>query len=98
MTVPKEVTGNHGVVGFGRGHKGELWLAQAGKASPPVHVAFLAKTRAEVEAFHKAALAAGGRDNGGPGMRPHYHKDYYGAFVLDPDGNNIEAVCHDPAG
>jgi catechol 2,3-dioxygenase-like lactoylglutathione lyase family enzyme len=61
------------------------------------HIAFTAADRATVEAFHRAALAAGGRDNGGPGLRPQYHADYYGAFVLDPDGNNIEAVCHTPA-
>ena len=60
------------------------------------HVAFRAKTRAEVDAFHEAALAAGGRDNGGPGLRPHYGPDYYAAFVFDPDGINLEAVCHAP--
>ncbi len=57
-----------------------------------------AKSRADVDAFHAAALAAGGRDNGAPGPRPHYHANYYGAFVLDPDGHNIEAVCHAPEG
>jgi predicted lactoylglutathione lyase len=61
-----------------------------------MHVAFVAKTRADVDAFHAAALAAGGTDNGAPGLRPHYHPDYYGAFVIDPDGHNIEAVCHAP--
>jgi catechol 2,3-dioxygenase-like lactoylglutathione lyase family enzyme len=61
-----------------------------------VHIAFRAADRATVDAFHKAAIAAGGTDNGAPGMRPHYHQDYYGAFVLDPDGNNVEAVCHAP--
>ena len=60
------------------------------------HVAFSAPDRATVAAFHRAALAAGGTDNGPPGLRPHYHANYYGAFVLDPDGNNIEAVCHLP--
>ena len=64
---------------------------------PPVHVAFRAESRAQVDAFHKAAMAAGGRDNGPPGLRPHYHANYYGAFVLDPDGHNVEAVCHAPA-
>jgi predicted lactoylglutathione lyase len=59
-----------------------------------VHVAFVAGNRKTVEAFHAAALEAGGKDNGAPGLRPHYHADYFGAFVLDPDGNNIEAVCH----
>ena len=61
-----------------------------------VHVAFRADNRAEVDAFHEAAMAAGGRDNGAPGLRPHYHPNYYGAFVLDPDGYNVEAVCHRP--
>jgi predicted lactoylglutathione lyase len=59
-------------------------------------VAFSAASRAAVDAFHEAALAAGGRDNGGPGLRPQYHADYYAAFILDPDGYNIEAVCHLP--
>jgi len=62
-----------------------------------VHVAFTAGDRTSVDAFYKAALAAGATDNGGPGLRPHYHPDYYGAFVRDPDGHNIEAVCHAPA-
>jgi catechol 2,3-dioxygenase-like lactoylglutathione lyase family enzyme len=72
-----------------------FWIG-AGPAGGPAHVAFAAATRAEVRAFHAAALAAGGRDNGPPGVRAHYHPTYYGAFVLDPDGNNIEAVCHAP--
>jgi predicted lactoylglutathione lyase len=62
-----------------------------------VHIAFRARSRAEVDAFHRAALAAGGSDNGGPGIRPQYHLNYYGAFILDPDGYNIEAVYHRPA-
>jgi predicted lactoylglutathione lyase len=62
-----------------------------------LHIAFTAKTRADVDAFHRAALAMGGRDNGKPGLRPHYHEHYYAAFVLDLDGHNIEAVCHVPA-
>jgi catechol 2,3-dioxygenase-like lactoylglutathione lyase family enzyme len=65
-----------------------------GEPGYPLHVAFAAEDRATVEAFHEVAVAAGGRDNGGPGLRPEYHPSYYGAFVLDPDGNNIEAVCH----
>jgi catechol 2,3-dioxygenase-like lactoylglutathione lyase family enzyme len=72
---------------------GDFWIAQ-GTPTPSVHVAFNAASRAEVDAFYKAALAAGGRDNGPPGLRPQYHANYYGAFVLDPDGYNIEAVCH----
>ena len=63
-----------------------------------MHVAFSAPDRATVDAFHAAALAAGGRDNGAPGLRPRYHADYYGAYVLDPDGHNVEAVCHSPDG
>ena len=62
-----------------------------------VHVAFAALSRAAVDAFYRAGVAAGGKDNGPPGLRPHYHANYYGAFVLDPDGHNIEAVCHAPA-
>lgn len=61
------------------------------------HIAFPASSRPAVDAFHKAALAAGARDNGAPGLRPHYHPDYYGAFVFDPDGYHLEAVCHAPA-
>ena len=67
-----------------------------GGIEKPLHVAFQTRDRASVDAFHKAALAAGGRDNGAPGLRPHYHPNYYGAFVFDPDGHNIEAVCHAP--
>jgi catechol 2,3-dioxygenase-like lactoylglutathione lyase family enzyme len=71
----------------------DFWIGQ-GPVSEAVHIAFTSESRATVDAFHQAALAAGGRDNGGPGLRPHYHSTYYGAFVLDPDGNNVEAVCH----
>lgn len=73
-----------------------LWLSQ-GPAVAPVHVALAARQRSAVDAFHHAALEAGGRDNGLPGLRPDYHAQYYGAFVFDPDGNNVEAVCHTPA-
>jgi catechol 2,3-dioxygenase-like lactoylglutathione lyase family enzyme len=102
MEVPGEVTGHHAAVGFGETttHKPDFWLADEDAASiktmPKIHVAFAAKTRAAVDAFHAAAMAAGGTDNGAPGLRPHYHPNYYGAFVLDPDGHNIEAVCHTP--
>lgn len=82
--------------GFGVPPKPDFWLAQGAPQLPPVHVAFRAETRAQVHAFHAAAVAAGGQDNGIPGLRPHYHANYYGAFVLDADGNNIEAVCHKP--
>ena len=74
-----------------------FWIGQAeGQPSARAHVAFSAADRAVVDAFYRAALAAGGRDNGAPGLRPQYHPDYYGAFVLDLEGNNIEAVCHTP--
>jgi catechol 2,3-dioxygenase-like lactoylglutathione lyase family enzyme len=69
---------------------------QAGCGGPQLHVAFVGENRAAVDAFHRAALAVGARDNGPPGLRPEYHANYYGAFVLDPDGHNIEAVCHKP--
>jgi catechol 2,3-dioxygenase-like lactoylglutathione lyase family enzyme len=82
------------VAGLGVGGKPDLWLA-AGKPTDKIHVAFRAKGRAEVRAFYEAALAAGGKDNGPPGIRAMYHPDYYGAFVHDPDGHNIEAVCHE---
>jgi catechol 2,3-dioxygenase-like lactoylglutathione lyase family enzyme len=83
-----------GGVGLGRGGKPSLWLIQGEPPVSPLHIAFSARNRAEVDAFHAAALAAGGKDNGGPGLRPHYHPNYYGAFAIDPDGHNIEAVCH----
>jgi len=73
----------------------EDFAISEGEPSGPLHIAFLAAGRAEVDAFHAAALAAGGRDNGAPGLRAHYHPGYYGAYVLDPDGNNVEAVFHD---
>jgi catechol 2,3-dioxygenase-like lactoylglutathione lyase family enzyme len=89
--------------GFGKGGKPELWIG-AGKTEfqteeqvrtiTPIHVALGAKSRADVDAFYKAAIAAGGKDNGAPGVREHYHPGYYGAFVLDPDGHNLEAVHH----
>jgi catechol 2,3-dioxygenase-like lactoylglutathione lyase family enzyme len=82
--------------GFGRDGKADFWIGGEGGLAKAVHVAILANDRAVVDAFYAAAIAAGGRDNGPPGIRAHYHPDYYGAFVLDPDGHNIEAVCHKP--
>jgi len=76
--------------------KPEFWFGSHGKPPGSIHLAFAAADRAQVRAFHAAALAAGGRDNGGPGVRAQYHPDYYGAFVFDPDGHNVEAVCHRP--
>jgi catechol 2,3-dioxygenase-like lactoylglutathione lyase family enzyme len=81
--------------GFGDARKPWFWIHQREPFGTGTHVAFTCERRETVDAFHEAALAAGGRDNGGPGLRPEYHPKYYGAFVLDPDGNNIEAVCHD---
>jgi catechol 2,3-dioxygenase-like lactoylglutathione lyase family enzyme len=95
MEVPTEFTGGAVVLGMGA-DKPDFWLHQGTPQKPRVHVAFRAENHAQVEAFYKAALAAGGTDNGPPGPRPHYHEHYYGAFVLDPDGHNIEACCHDP--
>ena len=82
--------------GLGAGGKPDFWIGGEGGLNHPVHIALAAKDRATVDAFYKAAIAAGGRDNGPPGIRAHYHPTYYGAFVLDPDGHNIEAVCHAP--
>ena len=89
--------GGQPAAGFGSGGKPDLWIGEQGKLDKPVHVAIVAGDRPTVDAFYRAALAAGGKDNGAPGLRPHYHPNYYGAFVLDPDGHNIEAVCHAPA-
>jgi catechol 2,3-dioxygenase-like lactoylglutathione lyase family enzyme len=83
-----------GVVAFGREGRPQLWFNEKQDGPTGVHIALTAETRAEVDAFHKAALAAGGKDNGPPGLRPQYHPNYYGAFVIDPDGHNLEAVCH----
>jgi catechol 2,3-dioxygenase-like lactoylglutathione lyase family enzyme len=80
--------------GFGVGGKPDFWIG-AGKGGTPTHVAFRAERRSVVKAFYDAAIAAGGKDNGPPGTRPQYHEHYYGAFVHDPDGHNVEAVCHD---
>ena len=81
--------------GFGRDGKPDFWI-RPGESSGPIHVAISASDRAIVDAFHRAALDAGAKDNGAPGLRPEYHPTYYGAFVVDPDGNNVEAVCHQP--
>ena len=96
MEFQKSMTGSVDTAGFGRKGKPFFWLANAGKTTPHIHLAFRAENRAQVKAFYDAAIAAGGRDNGGPGLREIYHPKYYGAFVLDADGNNIEAVSHGP--
>lgn len=86
----------HGWIGFGPPGKPLFWFHQADAPATPIHVAFVAPNRAAVDAFHAAAIAAGAMDNGAPGLRELYHRDYYGAFVRDPDGNNVEAVSHRP--
>jgi catechol 2,3-dioxygenase-like lactoylglutathione lyase family enzyme len=96
MEFPKAVTGNVDVAGLGANGKPLFWLADAGKTTPRIHIAFAANSRAEVDAFYQAAIAAGGKDNGTPGIRAMYHPTCYGAFVLDADGHNVEAVCHKP--
>lgn len=97
MEVTPEQTGGDAHAGFGEGRKPYFWISTGAKPKGGQHVAFAAPDRKSVDAFYAAAIATGGRDNGKPGLRPVYHPDYYGAFVLDPDGNNIEAVCHSPA-
>jgi len=86
----------HRAGGFGIGNKPDFWIGGEGGLNGSLHIAIAASSREAVDAFHRAALTAGGRDNGAPGLRPHYHPNYYAAFVLDPDGHNIEAVCHLP--
>lgn len=82
--------------GFGANGKPEFWIGTGETTQGSLHIALAARSRRDVEAFHVAALAAGAQDNGAPGLRTLYHPNYYGAFVLDPDGHNIEAVCHSP--
>ena len=97
MNVPKEESGAaNDFTGFGADGKPFFWIGQ-GVAPQGMHLCFTAQTRAAVDAFYKAALAAGARDNGPPGIRAHYHPNYYGAFVIDLNGVNLEAVCHKPA-
>jgi len=97
MEVGPEQSASHvHACGFGKGGKPEFWIGSDGKTTPPAHIAFVVDSRAEVRAFYDAALRAGARDNGAPGLRPQYHPSYYGAFVLDLDGHNVEAVCHKP--
>jgi catechol 2,3-dioxygenase-like lactoylglutathione lyase family enzyme len=93
--TPEESGGYHGL-GYGRDGKPSFWLSNMGPRGAEMHIAFVARNRAEVDAFYAAAIAAGGTDHGAPGLRTHYHSNYYGAFVLDPDGINVEAVCHLP--
>jgi catechol 2,3-dioxygenase-like lactoylglutathione lyase family enzyme len=97
LEVPAALTGRYDAAGFGVAPKPDFWVGGGGPNVPPIHIAFRVASRAIVDAFYAAAIAAGGKDNGGPGLRPHYHPNYYGAFVLDPDGHSIEAVCHESA-
>lgn len=100
--TPDQAGGYHGI-GYGVASKPFFWLSTDSRRPPPygergdgVHIAFEAKTRAAVDAFYEAAMGQGGRNNGLPGIRPHYHAAYYAAFVIDPDGVNVEAVCQKP--
>jgi len=81
---------------FGPEGQSQFWVIEVLKPYSPRHVAFVARDRQSVAEFHQAGLAAGGQDNGAPGLRPIYHEHYYGSFLTDPDGNNVEAVCHTP--
>jgi catechol 2,3-dioxygenase-like lactoylglutathione lyase family enzyme len=96
MDITKEQTGGYEGTGFGPPGRPQLWIGNGEGRGGSTHIAFTANSRAAVDAFYQAAIATGGRDNGAPGLRPHYHANYYGAFVFDPDGHNIEAVCHQP--
>lgn len=95
LEIPATVTGHADVAGFGEPPKPDFWISGGTPNRPAIHVSFRVSSRAMVDAFYAAAIAAGGIDNGPPGLRPHYHPNYYGAFILDPDGHNIEAVCHE---
>ena len=94
MEFPEGTIGPFAAAGLGTEGKPFFWISTGEKTTPHLHVAFRVETREQVDAFYAAAMEAGGTDNGPPGLRLHYHANYYGAFVLDPDGHNIEAVCH----
>jgi catechol 2,3-dioxygenase-like lactoylglutathione lyase family enzyme len=96
MEVSSKETNGKNHAGFGSGKRPQFWIGTGTPIKGQVHFAFLAKSRDAVREFYDAAMKAGGKDNGAPGLRPHYHENYFGAFVLDPDGHNIEAVCHTP--
>jgi catechol 2,3-dioxygenase-like lactoylglutathione lyase family enzyme len=85
-----------GWVMLGRSSRPQFWIGSFGSSPGPIHLAFAAENREQVRRFYDAAMAAGGKDNGPPGLREHYHANYYGAFVIGPDGHNVEAVCHTP--
>jgi len=92
--TPEKTSGGTTALGFGIPGEKIFWIGDGEKVGEGVHVAFRADRREQVDAFHAAGLGAGGRDNGAPGLRPHYGPNYYAAFVYDPDGANIEAVCY----
>lgn len=96
MELTPEMTGGYHGIGMGTDDHPYFWFGSGGARGAGMHVAFTAATRAQVDAFYEAAMANGGRDNGPPGIREHYHPNYYAAFVFDPDGINVEAVCHKP--
>lgn len=96
LSVTAVMEGPFGI-GLGQNNKPSLWLYQTNEKPAPLHLAFAAQSRKQVDEFYHAAIEAGGKDNGAPGLRPHYHSNYYGAFVIGPDGHNVEAVCHKPA-
>ena len=96
LEVVSEGAPSYGVELSPAGGRVSLCLYQTEQKPAPLHLAFAAESRRQVEAFHRAALRAGGQDNGAPGLRPHYHANYYAAFVIGPDGHNVELVCHAP--
>jgi catechol 2,3-dioxygenase-like lactoylglutathione lyase family enzyme len=96
MEVTPEMSGSGSHAGYGSPGHPQFWIGDGESKGTRFHIAFQAPSRAAVDSFYEAALAAGGKDNGAPGIRAHYHPDYYGAFVIDLDGHNIEAVCHSP--
>jgi catechol 2,3-dioxygenase-like lactoylglutathione lyase family enzyme len=96
MEITPEQSGGGSHAGFGKAGKAYFWIGTDGEQKGGMHIAFNAPTRSSVREFYKHAIAGGAKDNGAPGLRPHYHDDYYGAFVIDPNGNNLEAVCHQP--
>ena len=96
VVAGSEGTPAYGIEIYRPDSKASLCICEAKEKPAPIHLAFTAKTRQQVDAFYRAALAAGGKDNGPPGLRPQYHANYYAAFVIGPDGHNVEAVCHEP--
>jgi len=95
LGVSIAMKGPHGA-GLGMNGKPSLWIYESQERPTPLHLAFTAKRRSQVDAFYRAAMEAGGQDNGAPGLRTHFHPHYYAAFVIGPDGHNVEAVCHLP--